>query len=608
MPSIAPSRPRQLLPNLWVILPQHSAASQPRLQPHSQFAHAVPKLMSDDLVAALQPFASTSGDGGQPPALQGTPAALTTLVQATTSLAAAPSGGSDQGVASSDMGSSTSVPTTSDALPASSSGSSAATSGFGSVITTSSMVGTSLSLPAATSTLLAVSGASAPLTPTPAALLQLAAAAGGSTATPLVASTLQSASTVQYTPALGVLTRPVPSLGAGVLPAPSVAQVPASIYDIRRGETLAGMPDGLAHPVPVPHFSEEELARLHALGSADAEVLQANPLRPVNFSDAHVRLAAEREMLALVRCYGVESFAARVMNTTRLLQLATQLILVLEAQPTTQADSRTLISMLRTECAGLVSALSKERDAHAATSQLLADERSQSQQQASAATTLVEADALKSEVNKLRSVAGRLSSEKCDLQDQLLTVTNNFAELQRKHNATLRHVGDLEARLSSASAFSPDKLMDFIAGGVTLGGHWKRLHQLLRLYRDGSPIPPAFRTSIQVSARDEDTDDVGPYVLQADSRSSSRSAGSQSPASTTPKPVQPATPSSVSSATPKSTISFRDKPVRQARRMSVTGSPSKGSPSRSAGASQPDPAPIDLTGSAPSTPRGTRLM
>ncbi|KAE8979177.1 hypothetical protein PR001_g24628 [Phytophthora rubi] len=90
-----------------------------------------------------------------------------------------------------------------------------------------------------------------------AALLQLAAAAGGSTATPLVASTVQTASTVQYTPALGALTRPVPRIGAGVLPAPSVAQVPASIYDIRRGETLVGMPDGLAHSVPVPHFSEE---------------------------------------------------------------------------------------------------------------------------------------------------------------------------------------------------------------------------------------------------------------------------------------------------------------------------------------------------------------
>ncbi|KAE9225425.1 hypothetical protein PF002_g14410 [Phytophthora fragariae] len=562
--------------------------------------------MSDNVIAAEQPSASSAGGDGQAPTLQGTPAALATSASSTTASGTAQGGISDSGVTSAGMGGSTRVPTTSNALSAASSSTIATTSGPSSISATSGTTVTSLTLPAATSTLLAVSGASAPLTPMPAALLQLAAAAGESAATPLVTSTLQSASTVQYTPALGVLTRPVPRLGAGVLPAPSVAQVPASIYDIRRGETLVGMPDGLAHSVP--HFSEEGLARLRALGSADAELLQANPLRPVNFSDAHVRLAAEREMLALVRCYGVESFAARVMNTTRLLQLATQLILVLEAQPTTQVDSRTLISMLRTECAGLVSALSKERDAHAATSQSLAEERSHSQQQASAATTLVDADALKSEVNKLKSVAGRLSSEKSDLQDQLLIVMNNFAELQRKHNATLRHVGDLEARLSSASAFSPDKLMDFIAGGVTLGGHWKRLHQLLRLYRDGSPIPPAFRTSIQVSARDEDTDDVSPYVLQADSRSSSRSAGSLSPASTTPKPVQPATPSSASSATPKSTISFRDKPVRQARRLSLTGSPSKGSPSRGAGADQPNPAPIDLTGSAPSTPRGTRLM
>ncbi|GMG15540.1 unnamed protein product [Phytophthora fragariaefolia] len=117
--------------------------------------------------------------------------------------------------------------------------------------------------------------------------------------------------------------------------------------------------------------------------------------------------------------------------------------------------------------------------------------------------TPAEADALMSEVNTLRSVAGRLSSEKSDLQDQLRTVTTKFAELQRKHNGTLQRVGDVEAQLSSTNIFTPDKLTDFIACGTTMGGHWKRLHQLLRLYRDGSPVPPAFRTSIQVSARDE---------------------------------------------------------------------------------------------------------
>ncbi|KAE8977832.1 hypothetical protein PR001_g25019 [Phytophthora rubi] len=270
--------------------------------------------MSDNLAAAKQPSASTSGDGEPSSALQGTPAALATPTQATTTSTSVQGGGSGPETASTGMGSSTSVPTTSNAPAASSSGSSIVPPGLGSVSTMSSVEGASLSLPAATSTPLAMSGTSASLTPMPVALLQLAAAAGASAAASLTTSTTQTASTVQYTPAVGALTRPMPRVGAGVLPAPSVAQVPASIYDIRRGETLVGMPDGLAHSVPVPHFSEEELTRLHALGSANTELLQANPLRPVNFSDAHVRLAAEREMLALVRCYGVESFAARVTN------------------------------------------------------------------------------------------------------------------------------------------------------------------------------------------------------------------------------------------------------------------------------------------------------
>ncbi|GMF48968.1 unnamed protein product [Phytophthora fragariaefolia] len=482
--------------------------------------------MSDNIAATTQPPVSSSDVGEQTSTPQDARAALVAPVQPITTSITAQSGVSSPEVASTSMGGSISVPTTSNALPPASSDLAAAMTEPSSADTTSGGVRLSLSLSVATSTPLATSSAPTPLTPTSATLLQLAAATGGSSTT-LVASTVPTASTVQCRTALGSLTRPVPRLGAGMLPAPTVAQVPVSIFDIRRGETLVEMPDGLAHSVSVPYFSEGELARLSALGGVDA-----------------------REMLALVRCYGVEGFASRVMNTTRLLQLAAQLVLTLEAQPTTQADSRALISFLRTECASLVSALTKERDGHAATTQLLADERSRSQPQEPAAMTPAEADALKSEVNTLRSVAGRLSSEKSDLQDQLRTVPTKFAELQRKHNGTLKRVGDLEAQLLSTNIFSPDKLMDFIACGTTLGGHWKQLHQLLRLYRDGSPVPPAFRTSTQVSARDEDTDDVGPYMLQADSRSSSRSAGFQSSASPTPRPAQHATPSSALSTTP----------------------------------------------------------
>ncbi|GMF29689.1 unnamed protein product [Phytophthora fragariaefolia] len=401
MPSIASSRPRQLLPNLWVILPQHSTTPQPGQQPHSQFIRVVPKLMSDNITAAPQSPVSSSDVGEQTSTLQGPPAAPIAPVQPTTTSGTAQSGVSNPQVVPTGMDGSTSVPTTSNAPPPTSSNSAATTTEPSSAGTTSGEVRLPHSLSAATSKPLAAPSAPTPLTPIPAALLQLAAAAGGSSATSLAASPTQTASTVQCTPALRALTRPVPRLGTDVLPALIVAQVSASIFDIRVRRRWWRMPDGLAHSVPVPHFSEGELARLSALGGVEAvsELLQANPRRPVNFSDAHVRLAAEREMLALARCYGVEGFASRVMNTTRLF------------------------------------ALTKERDGHAATTQLLADERSRSQPQAPAAMTPAEADALKSEVNTLRSVAGRLSSEKSDLQDQLRIVTTKFAELQR--NITL---------------------------------------------------------------------------------------------------------------------------------------------------------------------------
>lgn len=481
-------------------------------------------------------------------------------------------------------------------------------------------------LPGATSTLLAASSPPPPLAPMPAALLQLAAAAGGSVSAPHVPDSLQAATTAQYTPSMSPLVRPVPTLGIGTLPAPFVIQVPASIYDIRRGATLVGMPDGLARSVPVPCFSDEELSRLNTLGGIDpaTELLEANPLRVVNFSDAHVRLAAEREMLALARCYGVEGLASRVMNTAGLLHSAIQLIQLLEAQPTTQADSRALISLPRAECADLVKSLTKERDEHVATTKLLTEERALSRQQAVPATVPLEVTNLKSEVDKLRRVAGQLSSEKADLQNQLSLISAELDEVQRKLSTALARTGDLETQLTSANAFSPDALMDFIASSVTLGGHWKRLHELLKLFRVGSSVPSTFRTSIQISARDEDSDDCGPYVLQVTSQPRSQPVSSPFATPSKPKPTRQAasSPTSstfglakkvaqspVSATTSKSTISFRDKPVRQARRLSLTGSPSKGSPPRGAATAQSDsPEVIDLTGSAPSTPRGHRLM
>ncbi|KAE9340795.1 hypothetical protein PR003_g10302 [Phytophthora rubi] len=333
------------------------------------------------------------------------------------------------------------------------------------------------------------------------------------------------------------------------------------------------MPDGLTRSVLVPCSSDEELSRLSVLDSFDAasELLQANPLRLINFSNAYLRLAAEREMLALARCFGVEGFASRAMHTARVFQSAIQLIRILEAQPTTQAGSRALISLVRAECADLVSSLTKERRGDHQTT----DRR---------ACPITTADGFRYSIvrgdgsetrsgylDTLRSVAGRLSSEKVELQDQLQSANAKFGKVQRKHHTALRRVGDLEAQLASVNVFSPDALMYFIAGHVTFGGHWKHLHALLRPFKDGSSAPSAFRTSIRVSARDADTDDCGPYVLQATSQSRSQLVSSQSSAPSTLKQAQqtaqpPAlsafgsvkktTQSPASAATTKSTISF----------------------------------------------------
>ncbi|KAE9317018.1 hypothetical protein PR003_g18580 [Phytophthora rubi] len=213
--------------------------------------------MSDNIIAASQHSGPSSGDGEQAPTLQGTPAARLAPVRPTTTTDTTQVGVNAPGVASTDMGSSTSEPAMSNVPLAVSNSLFSATSGSDDASTTSSGVWMSFTLPAATSTPLAVSETSAPLTRMPVALLQLAAAAGGSAATPLATSTLQTASTVQYTPALGVRTRPVPRLGAGTLLAPTVVQVPASIFNIRRGDTLVGMPDGLATPSQFPTFSKQ---------------------------------------------------------------------------------------------------------------------------------------------------------------------------------------------------------------------------------------------------------------------------------------------------------------------------------------------------------------
>ncbi|KAE8971626.1 hypothetical protein PF011_g25962 [Phytophthora fragariae] len=150
--------------------------------------------------------------------------------------------------------------------------------------------------------------------------------------------------------------------------------------------------------------------------------------------------------------------------------------------------------------------------------------------------------------------------------------------------------------------------MDFLSGNAILSGHWKRLLELLQLYQEGRAVPSQFRTRLQVSARDEDSDDCGPYVQQegkaATSSPSSASGGSAKPSSSrtplTPPSGQP----------PKSAAA--GKSGRKMPRLSLSGSPSpKGvntsHRSASSGSGSGNQA-IYLTHSAASTPDSTRTM
>ncbi|KAE9083864.1 hypothetical protein PF007_g21736 [Phytophthora fragariae] len=109
----------------------------------------------------------------------------------------------------------------------------------------------------------------------PAALLQLAAAAGGSAVTPLAASTLQMVPTVQYTPAVGALTRHVPGLVLACCLHPPLPRClhPSTTFAVERhwwacqtalltpSQSLTSLkkswPDCVFLVVPTPNFSKQ---------------------------------------------------------------------------------------------------------------------------------------------------------------------------------------------------------------------------------------------------------------------------------------------------------------------------------------------------------------
>ncbi|KAE9333203.1 hypothetical protein PF008_g14572 [Phytophthora fragariae] len=171
--------------------------------------------MADDSAATQQLLVSSTGDGEQTSASQGTPAALVTPLRLPSTSVTAQSDGSGQETTPTLMVSSASGLATSSASPPASGGMSTAATGSSSASTSSAVSGGDsfaagdhqYATGSIESTFTAHIHACLPLT--------ACAAAGGGSALARVASTPQSASTSQYASSLTPPTRPVPAFGTG---------------------------------------------------------------------------------------------------------------------------------------------------------------------------------------------------------------------------------------------------------------------------------------------------------------------------------------------------------------------------------------------------------
>ncbi|KAE9338773.1 hypothetical protein PR003_g11335 [Phytophthora rubi] len=213
---------------------------------------------------------------------------------------------------------------------------------------------------------------------------------------------------------------------------------------------------------------------------------------------------------------------------------------------------------------------------------------------------------LQTEIDALRAAAGRLSCEKSDLQDQLLASTSDVSRMQDARDQRDKRIAELEAELVGVRKFSAAALMDFLEGITNLSGHWKRLLELLQLYQEDHAVPSQYRTMLQISARNEDSDDCGPYVPQEGEAATPDPSPASGGSAQAPKPRTQLSGPSRKSTTPA-------KADRKIPRLSLSGTPpprgaSKSQYSPSQGSGSGDQATIDLTHSSTSTSRSTRVM
>ncbi|KAE8976841.1 hypothetical protein PR001_g25301 [Phytophthora rubi] len=296
--------------------------------------------------------------------------------------------------------------------------------------------------------------------------------------------------------------------------------VPATMRDLHRGSTFAGTTDGLARVIALPRLSDAELRRLSSLvgGDATAEVLHPGSHRLVDPTDFRVRIAIEREALALAQVYGVDELALRAMNTVRYLQTSIQRVLALEQGSSAQSDSAQ-VAQLRAECAQLVANFASQKTEYETNVAALEAAHAEAMLNTPAPISasvpnLPLPGKLQDEIDALRAATGRLSCEKSDLQDQILASAREVKRLQESRDLRDKRIAELEAELAGVQKFSAAALMDFLAGNTYLSGHWKRLLELLQHYQEDHAVPSQYRTMLQISARDEDSDDCGPYVSQ----------------------------------------------------------------------------------------------
>ncbi|KAE9338774.1 hypothetical protein PR003_g11334 [Phytophthora rubi] len=218
----------------------------------------------------------------------------------------------------------------------------------------------SIGLPVATSTLLAVPGAAQVSVGVTSTSQQPVTVYGLPASMTLSADALQAASTLvrQLQMVLsGGNSRQDPSFlrpasspasqATSTSSAGSTTMVPASMRDLHRGSTFAGTTNGLSRVIPLPRLSDAELRRLSSLvgGDATAEVLQPGTHRLVGPADFRVRVAVEREALALAQVYGVDELALRAMNTVRYLQVTAQRVPALEQGSPAQKDSAQIVQL-----------------------------------------------------------------------------------------------------------------------------------------------------------------------------------------------------------------------------------------------------------------------